>query len=269
MPQEERLAEMQCRVDEADTLWSRLGTAAEDQQRLLALKTSPGASAAERADAELAALREQLQARLGDLVAALRERVGGLWEELNMTEAKGREEFPAFALGAGEFSDAVLTEHEQYVEMLEDRARRLRPILKVRRCAVCYGCPPNSSSSHAPAPPTPLQNIARREDLVAERVEYDKLVQDSSRLLSRRSGRACVALVTLCCPLARATSTLTPPLALPQHSGGGEDDAPGDQGAAQADRAAAARGADVGGGERRAVLQGCVRSTWQWVEWQY
>lgn len=192
--QEERLAEMQRRVDEADTLWTRLSTPTEDRQRLLALKTSPGASAAERADAELAALRAQLQARLGDLIAALRKRISGLWEELNMTQEKGEEEFPAFALAAGEFSDTVLTEHEQYVDMLEDRARRLRPILKARGGCGARGIPSACSPCLCPSSPCACRPPPWRRTLHAVRTW---LPRGSSTTSSCRTPRGC-------CPGGRA-----------------------------------------------------------------
>lgn len=66
---------------------------------------------------------------------------------------------------AAELTDELYQEHERYVEELEERLEQFSPVLRLMR---------------------------RREELMADRDEYEAMIADPTRLLSRGGGAACV-----------------------------------------------------------------------------
>lgn len=159
-------------------------------------------------------LRQVLQQSLASLVARARGRIRELWGELHTADDE-QAAFAAFhvADGAGvraslhgagahgarfvaaatlfviaeHLTDEVLQQHEAEIVRLQERWDRLRPVLRVR-CA--RGAAPRARAFPLMRREALLQYIQRREQLLLEREEYDELVTDSSRLLSRRSGKA-------------------------------------------------------------------------------
>jgi len=149
------LAQMGADIGE---LWEKLHVPMEEQKAFAGSINGLGMDTLEKGDREMSRLNNLKAEMMGKLVLETREEIRKLWDEIN---AKGspsdsfegmREEDEA------NFTDKLLAEHEEYIEVLIRRLEHMRPLLVM---------------------------IEKREVIVKERVEYEELQKDPERLQQR------------------------------------------------------------------------------------
>lgn len=92
----------------------------------------------------------------------LRETIVALWDEIECGETE-REEFAAYKADGEGVDEACWEAHKAYLGTLEARAEKMRPILSV---------------------------FAKRQAILADKDEYERIIADPTRLTSRRGGAA-------------------------------------------------------------------------------
>eukprot|EP00518_Triparma_eleuthera_P017841 CAMPEP_0197561450 /NCGR_PEP_ID=MMETSP1320-20131121/25203_1 /TAXON_ID=91990 /ORGANISM="Bolidomonas sp., Strain RCC2347" /LENGTH=227 /DNA_ID=CAMNT_0043123093 /DNA_START=15 /DNA_END=698 /DNA_ORIENTATION=- len=94
----------------------------------------------------------------GKLIEEAREAIVQLWEETNASQAT-RDAFRGLdCTDEASYTDELLQEHDEEIEVLRARLETMRPMLKM---------------------------IERREEVVAERLKYEELQKDPDRLKQR------------------------------------------------------------------------------------
>uniref|UniRef100_A0A7S4JHN0 Uncharacterized protein n=1 Tax=Odontella aurita TaxID=265563 RepID=A0A7S4JHN0_9STRA len=140
-------------------LWEKLKIA-EDEQRAFAQSVKDlSMDTISKGESELKRLYELKSKMIGKLILESREEIRRMWEEISANEEQ-RSAFQHKMDISDEslFTDELLSQHENYIRSLQSRLDQMRPILRV---------------------------IEKREEIVKERMEYEKLQKDPERLQQR------------------------------------------------------------------------------------
>lgn len=152
------LAQMGADIGE---LWEKLRVPMEEQKAFANSINGLGMDTLEKGDREMSRLNNLKSEMMGKLVLEAREEIRKLWDETN---AKGspRDSFEGIKEeDEDKFTDELLAEHEEYIQVLVRRLEHMRPLLIM---------------------------IEKREGIVQERVEYEQLQKDPERLQQRGSA---------------------------------------------------------------------------------
>lgn len=151
------LAQMGADIGE---LWEKLHVSMKDQKAFAESINGLGMDTLEKGEAELSRLFQLKSEMMGKLVTEAREKIHQLWDDVN-ANAKQRDVFKGMIIeDESNFTDELLTEHEEYIQVLLDRLEQMRPILMI---------------------------IEKRQAIVEERMEYEELQKDPERLQQRGS----------------------------------------------------------------------------------
>ncbi|KAA0176298.1 hypothetical protein FNF27_02354 [Cafeteria roenbergensis] len=156
---EERIREIGERIT---VLWEKLDTPEGEQTTFLESHNGLGDDVIAACKAYMHAKAEEFQARLDELVAGLRERITQVWDEIDAGEEE-RAAFAPFAASGDAVDEACWEAHKACLAEIEARAERMRPILRIH---------------------------AKRQELLADKDEYERIIADPTRLTSRRGGAA-------------------------------------------------------------------------------
>jgi protein regulator of cytokinesis 1 len=156
-----KIAEMGNKIAE---LWEKLQVPREDQENFASSISSLGVLSTEtieKGENELERLYKMKNGMMGQLILDARARIHQLWNETNATDMV-KAQFKSMKIVDEEvFNDALLSDHENYIGFLENRLEVMRPILTM---------------------------IEKREEIIAERMEYEELQKDPERLQQRGSA---------------------------------------------------------------------------------
>ena len=156
----ERLRELGKKIQ---PLWDRLQVAPEERQAFFAKNEGLGKHVLEECEQELSRLYALKADRMQELIADAQSKVEAIWEQLHVPQAE--RVFPSVPRGAGVDEDAELVGLERLAQSLEARLETITPLMR---------------------------GYERYQELVLERVAYEKLIADPTRLLSRKRGSALV-----------------------------------------------------------------------------
>jgi len=153
-----RLGEMGAEIA---TLWEKLHVPEEDQRTFAESVKGLGMDTIRKGEIELGRLLELKAAMMGRLIDEARDEIERLWVETSATELQ-RSSFRSFGIAdENRYSDELLAEHDAYIQHLQRRYEQMQPILKV---------------------------IIKREEIIQERMEYEELQKDPTRLQQRGSA---------------------------------------------------------------------------------
>jgi protein regulator of cytokinesis 1 len=141
-------------------LWERLHVSEEDQEAFRATVQGIGLDTIRKGEQELERLHALKDGMMGKLIKDARFTIEKLWAETSTSEVK-RRAFKAFYVKEEEgipFSDELLLQHEECIQELESRLELMLPLLKL---------------------------IAKREEIISERMQYENFQKDPDRLQQR------------------------------------------------------------------------------------
>lgn len=140
-------------------LWERLHVSEEDQEAFRRTVQGIGLDTIRKGEQELERLHLLKDGMMGKLIMDARSTIEKLWSETSTSEAR-RLAFKAFYIPEQEepFSDELLLQHEEYIQELESRLELMLPVLKL---------------------------IAKREEIISERMQYENFQKDPERLQQR------------------------------------------------------------------------------------
>jgi len=145
-------------------LWEKLKVPLEDQENFASSISSLGVlsmDTLEKGENELERLYCLKNSMMGKLILDGRTKIQQLWNETNATDPVKEQFTPMKIVDEKLFNDSLLSEHENYIIFLENRLQVMRPILTM---------------------------IEKREEIIAERMEYEELQKDPERLQQRGSA---------------------------------------------------------------------------------
>jgi hypothetical protein len=157
---ERRREELARSGTEIARLWTLLRVSSAERETFTSsFKMNLSTNTILRGREELARLQEIRVTSLGKVVGSIRADIDALWSEcaIDTEEARVRE-FPAYYTPIEQLQDSAVEEHEAYCTGLRRRVEELRPI---------------------------LQRIGRRETVVQERLELEKIMLNPERLTAR------------------------------------------------------------------------------------
>eukprot|EP00980_Cylindrotheca_fusiformis_P030192 scaffold24531_cov122-Cylindrotheca_fusiformis.AAC.1 len=144
-------------------LWEQLRIPDEEQHAFSESVKGLGMETIKKGEQELKRLNSLKNKMLGTLIDEARETIRSLWLDTNATESQ-KDEFDGMNVtDEALFDDELLDSHEEYVHILQERLEQMRPIMQI---------------------------IERREDILRQRIEYEELQKDSSRLNQRGAAMA-------------------------------------------------------------------------------
>jgi len=151
-----KLAEMGAIIGE---LWEKLHVPNEEQRAFAEGINGLGEETLAKGEKEIARLYQMKEAMMGRLIADCRKRIHDLWAETNATDSQ-KSSFNNSMNVQDEalFNDDLLSKHENYATLLEQRLEQMRPILDM---------------------------VAKREVVVEERMQYEEFLKDPNRLQQR------------------------------------------------------------------------------------
>jgi len=153
-----RLGEMGAEIA---TLWEKLHVPDHEQRAFAESVKGLGMDTIQKGEDELRRLLDLKAAMMGRLIDEAREQIELLWKETSATDSQ-RAGFKGFALkDESQYTDELLSEHDSYIQYLQRRYEQMQPILKV---------------------------IEKREEIIKERMEYEELQKDPTRLQQRGSA---------------------------------------------------------------------------------
>jgi len=153
-----RKVKLQEMGEEISSLWDKLRIPIEDQSAFSKSVQGLHLDTIAKGQAEIDRLHAIKNKMMGELIVEARETIASLWRETNATDEQ-RKAFEHFFVANEEmFNDELLEKHEEYLGVLEGQLEQMKPILRL---------------------------IERREEIVKERMEYEKLQKDSERLQKR------------------------------------------------------------------------------------
>ena len=161
---DERIARVEELGKEINVLWDKLKISQNMRNEFLEGVSGISNEAIGCLTDELARLRQVRKDRLSDLVVEARRAIVTLWDEMQYPHDR-REYFDGMMkLQVEEFNEDVLTRHEDEVETLTSRREAIKPFIKY---------------------------IEKREQIIADRAEYEESLKDPDRLLKvgRDTGR--------------------------------------------------------------------------------
>lgn len=144
-------------------LWEQLRIPEEEQQAFSESVKGLGMETIKKGEQELNRLNKLKGEMLGTLIDEARETIRSLWLDTNATESLQSEFEGLHVTDQALYDDELLDRHEEYVHALQHRLEQMRPIMQV---------------------------IERREEILRQRMEYEELQKDSSRLNQRGAAMA-------------------------------------------------------------------------------
>lgn len=139
-------------------LWEKLQVPKEEQLAFSNSVDGLSLDTLAKGEAEISKLLARKEEMMGRLIIDARKKIEMLWEETNATKEQ-RSVFTAIHVqDENLMNDALLTEHEAYIKVLEDRLAQMKPLLDL---------------------------ISKREAVLKERMEYEECLKDPSRLQQR------------------------------------------------------------------------------------
>jgi len=152
-----KLADMGAIIGE---LWEKLHVPMEEQRSFADSISGLGLDTLEKGERELERLESLKQSMMADLIQEARTKIQELWKETNSSEEQ-QKVFEGMSVEQPDFDQELLTQHEEYIQTLETCLNQMRPILTI---------------------------IAKRENVVKERMEYEEYQKDPDRLKQRGSA---------------------------------------------------------------------------------
>eukprot|EP00545_Synedropsis_sp_CCMP1620_P011432 CAMPEP_0119007448 /NCGR_PEP_ID=MMETSP1176-20130426/3018_1 /TAXON_ID=265551 /ORGANISM="Synedropsis recta cf, Strain CCMP1620" /LENGTH=619 /DNA_ID=CAMNT_0006959605 /DNA_START=306 /DNA_END=2162 /DNA_ORIENTATION=- len=150
-----RKSKLQEMGTEIGTLWEKLGISEDEQRQFTQTIQGLGMDTIVKGEEELERLNQIKGDMLGKLLADSRERIADLWEDTN-TPPDQQKSFAPYTDDQESFE--LLDSHDEYIKVLECRLEQMQPILRI---------------------------LARRAEILAERMEYEELQHNSERLQQR------------------------------------------------------------------------------------
>mmetsp|Transcript_32927 Transcript_32927/g.49712 ORF Transcript_32927/g.49712 Transcript_32927/m.49712 type:complete len:606 (+) Transcript_32927:23-1840(+) len=148
---------------EIATMWEKLQVSDEDQRKFTQGVQGLGMDTIVKGEEELRRLHNLKAEMLSKLISDARAAISLLWDETN-TPQQQREMFsPYFKNDESQWNNELLDLHEEYIMTLETRLEQMKPILRI---------------------------LERREEILVERMEYERLQHNSERLQQRGAGLA-------------------------------------------------------------------------------
>lgn len=139
-------------------LWEKLQVPKEEQLSFSNSVDGLSLDTLAKGEAEISKLLARKEEMMGCLIIDARKKIEMLWEETNATKEQ-RSVFTGIHVQDEDLmNDALLTEHEAYIKVLEDRLAQMKPLLDL---------------------------ISKREAVLKERMEYEECLKDPSRLQQR------------------------------------------------------------------------------------
>mmetsp|Transcript_12452 Transcript_12452/g.18261 ORF Transcript_12452/g.18261 Transcript_12452/m.18261 type:complete len:605 (+) Transcript_12452:55-1869(+) len=158
-----RKAKLQEMGTEIATMWEKLQVSEEDQRKFTQGVQGLGMDTIAKGEEELRRLHNLKAEMLSKLISDAREAILLLWDETN-TPQQQRETFLSyFENDESLWTNELLDLHEEYIMTLETRLEQMKPILRI---------------------------LERREEILGERMEYERLQHNSERLQQRGAGLA-------------------------------------------------------------------------------
>eukprot|EP00937_MAST-01D_sp_MAST-1D-sp2_P004964 g4964.t1 len=151
---------------EIRALWDRLDVAGSAREAFFAQTTGLGLAAVRACEVELGRLQAIKREKVGELLAAAREKIAALWDTLQYGEGARAAFTPAAAAASddAEAAEKLLDVHEAEIATLEAKVAKVLPLLK---------------------------RIEQREDIVRERDEMEAREAEKAReLAARKAGKA-------------------------------------------------------------------------------
>mmetsp|Transcript_3789 Transcript_3789/g.4442 ORF Transcript_3789/g.4442 Transcript_3789/m.4442 type:complete len:521 (-) Transcript_3789:1145-2707(-) len=140
-------------------LWELLQVDTDERHNFFVENTGLGLGVIEKCEMELQRLEQLKVEKLQDLVEEARETIRELWQNMEYGESQ-KEAFGPY-MNCTQFNEELFARHQDYVAELREQNELLQPI---------------------------LDRFTKYIELYNEREEYEKTIQDSSRLLSRKRG---------------------------------------------------------------------------------
>jgi len=137
-------------------LWNRLEVSEEERVAFFDLNTGLSLDVLKACETELKRLEELKKIRMKEMILHARNELRTLWDQLAYNEDERRAFVYAFS---EEYTEPVLNIHEKEIEKLNTKLAALLPILKM---------------------------IERREEILKEKVEFEQITSDPTRLLSKK-----------------------------------------------------------------------------------
>lgn len=144
-------------------LWEQLRIPEEEQRQFTESVKGLGTDTIEKGQMELRRLQALKSSMLGKLIEEARQTINDLWNETNATDVMKQEFKAMYVTDEKDFNDALLENHEEYIQELQERYENMKPIVRL---------------------------IERREDILRQRMEYEELQKDSDRLKQRGAAMA-------------------------------------------------------------------------------
>jgi len=137
-------------------LWEKLHVSPEEQEGFRQTVQGIGLDTIRKGEKELERLHLLKDGMMGKLIMDARTTIRQLWNETSTSPTQQRA-FQAFYVEEDQeaFSDDLLLQHEEYIHELESRLEKMLPVLKL---------------------------IAKREEIILERMQYDSFQKDPERL---------------------------------------------------------------------------------------
>lgn len=130
----------------------------------LSLSLSPSSSPSLQCEAYLTSKKTEFAAKLHGLIGNVRQAIAKVWEEMRVGPATRHKLFPGFFVPGPEgFDEALFEAHEAYLASALVYLEGMKPILR---------------------------GLEKREELRAEKTEYEAIISDPSRLLAKGSSAA-------------------------------------------------------------------------------
>lgn len=156
-----RLDEVRSLGAEITKLWNQLKISSDEQEAFKNSHVGIGMATVKACETELLRLRKIKQERLVSLVKELKETVTDLHEKAH-AGPKEKQKYETMVRLNKSSNDKLYDALDSYISTLHKKIERLSPL---------------------------LESIRKWKGLIEERVTYDNLIKDPSRLLSRRSGK--------------------------------------------------------------------------------
>jgi len=140
-------------------LWELLQVDTSERHKFFVENTGLGMKVIEKCELELERLENLKKEKMQDLVEGARDMIKELWLSMEYGESQ-KEDFAPY-MNSVVYDDELFARHQDYVAELKEQNEILQPI---------------------------LDKFTKYISLYNEREEYEKKIQDSSRLLSRKRG---------------------------------------------------------------------------------
>lgn len=157
---ERRRSELSSNGTEIARMWTQLRVpTTEREQFQSSFKMNLSMETINKGRSELARLKELRLSSLETVIKAIREEISGYWDELGVvSDAQRESEFPMYFSEISTLPDSSVEDHENFCVSLKEKVDVLRPI---------------------------LSKISKRESIVEERIELERIMLDPERLRAR------------------------------------------------------------------------------------